>query len=288
MPPISTPGDLISRNKLEPEMLAYLWFSLELGCSTLISGIPRTEKKSYLEALSFFLPSGARVACISEKGWRFHATEEWNDIRGASRSFSKLLGSVALDKTDRIILESIDTNALKAMLKVEPMRPLLSTIKYNDIGKFVSHSNVATKWLTKLDVVAFVKKTPSGNPKERITEIVEIIGWNPSTPNRMAIYVPYWWEPNHGEYFFQGHSFLYERYCETKNITGDEMDRLILERADLLRWLPTKKMEPEEVRDTILSYYRDRGFIDRCRDDLRASGLLNCAHMKEKARIEWV
>ncbi len=61
-----TPIDMMRLNTASVDMLAYLWFAVENGSSMLVAGPVSTGKTSFLNTLSLFIPSDAKVVSIED------------------------------------------------------------------------------------------------------------------------------------------------------------------------------------------------------------------------------
>jgi flagellar protein FlaI len=285
---IFTPVDIVSNNMASPEILAYFWFSIDLGVSTIILGPRGMHERQYLEAISFFLPPKAKVASISMEGWRFHAVKEWQDVRGAKKDFTRLLDSISVEKTDYIFADNLNIRALKTALKIMPSKPIFSSVEFKNVKELVKNSKIPKKNLVRVHILPIVNNIEDGALKSRMTEIVEIVGWN-RPKNQIVINRPFWWEAKlFDEFFFSGHSFLYEMFCESRNIKPREIGKLISERVDLIKWLTSKAFKPEKTREEILNYYKDRKVIEKCRKDLKSMGYPKRKVPLVKARLDWI
>lgn len=285
---ISTPVDIVLSNMASPEMLAYFWLSVELGVSTLILGARGTDKRPYLEAISFFLPPKAKVASISDDGWKFHTVKEWRDVKGGKEGFARLLNSIPVRKTDYIFADNLNDRALKTALKIMPSKPILSSVEFKDVKELAKNSKIPKKSLVSVHLLPIVSNVEDAGLKKRMTEIVEMVGWN-RPKNQIVINRPFWWEAKlFDEFFFSGHSFLYEMFCEMRKIKHKEIGKLISERVDFIKWLTAKGFEPEEVRKEILNYYKDRKIIEKCRRELKSMDYPKRKLPLIKARLEWI
>ena len=297
----TTPMDLLEEAELSPEILAYLWFAVDLRMSIIVLGSSKLGKLRYLDALSFFVPQEARVVSISSehhwtvphRNWHDAKLDDWNHV------LPYLSGAQAKD-SDCVFIERLEEpGIMMAPLLMVQGKSVCSTVDWEeDLDKFVQSITSSPPLLHRLHLSAVnivatvqdVRKTMPeketsekfSKPIQKMTLVTEIVGYD-HTANRLIVNDPYWWEKAgsgiddrpYGWFFFSGHSFVYEAGIEIKKLANREMDAEVLRRVDFIRWLfYRKKDKPKQLMDEIAAYRRKpKEVADRCRKELKGVSL---------------
>jgi len=293
----NTPIDLLERQELSPEMMAYLWLAMEMKMSVLFCGPPDVEKPKFLNAVAYFVPQGARVASISQRhtwtaphgNWYDAKCEDWKDLK-------PYMSDPAVKQSEYVFLEKLQGAAVcAAPLLAMEKRAVCATVDVDGgFDEFVESVTgpplgMPKVQFTAIHVVASVQDVSKtmlkadstriiSDSTAKVTTLTELVGYN-TIEDKLIVNEPYWWEMRgkkivkkpYGWFFFTGHSFLYEEAMETWKWTGEQMDKEILRRIDFLRWLfHRNKRKPEEIVSETAAYAKSPETVaEKCRDELK-------------------
>ncbi len=294
---VTTPVDLLDRQDLSPEMVAYLWFAMELKLSTIVCGPRDTMKVDILDAMSFFIPQDAQVASVSVRHrwaapfgvWQDAKTREGEDIR-------PYLADSIMKQADYVFLERLEGPAIcMTPLLIVEKKSLCAAVDVEDgFDEFVKMVTEPPIGMPKVQITAISIAAKIENiskvalnkdsapivpePARKMSLITELVGYN-TIEDKLIVNEPYWWEMRgkeivrrpYGWFFFTGHSFLYDNVMESKGWTPKQVDEEILRRVDFLRWLFfTKKKCAEDVAREIGEYLKSpEAMAQRCRKELK-------------------
>jgi flagellar protein FlaI len=91
----------------------------------------------------------------------------------------------------------------------------------------------------------------------RITQIVELVGFEPET-NELITNTVYEWDQRTDSFIYKGHSFILDGLMEMKNMTHEEMQREFQQRVDLIKYLVEKDItDYREINNLVVLYYKD-------------------------------
>ena len=124
--------------------------------------------------------------------------------------------------------------------------------------------------LTALKFVIIQKHARVGDSTvRRITQIVELVGFEPET-NELITNTVYEWDSGTDSFIFQCHSFLFDEIMEMKNMTHEEMEEEFQRRVDIVNYLVEKNMT--DFRDiskiVVSSYQYPEETAKRVRDEM--------------------
>lgn len=107
----------------------------------------------------------------------------------------------------------------------------------------------------------------------RLKQVLEIVGFEPET-NELITNTVYEWDPGTDAFVFKGHSFLFDKIMELKNLTHDEMDAEFERRVSVLRSLAAHKINDyRALWKAITAYYKDpAGVAEMMKTRLPESG----------------
>ena len=91
----------------------------------------------------------------------------------------------------------------------------------------------------------------------RIKQLIEIVGFEPET-NELITNTVYEWDQGKDRFIFKGHSFLFDKIMEMKNLTHEGMMDEFKRRVDIIRYMVTKNIEDHiDIWNLIKAYYRE-------------------------------
>ena len=140
--------------------------------------------------------------------------------------------------------------------------PTMSTMHADSVKSMVNRLenppiNTPRILLTALKFVVIQKHARVGDATvRRVTQIVELVGFEPET-NELITNTVYEWDPGTDSFIYKGHSFLFDEIMEMKNMTHEEMEQEFQRRVDLVNYMVEKGMNDfREISKVVVSYYQ--------------------------------
>jgi len=91
----------------------------------------------------------------------------------------------------------------------------------------------------------------------RIKQVIEIVGFEPET-NELISNTVYEWDQVSDKFVFKGHSFLFDKIMEMKNLTHEELMDEFQRRVDIVKYMLAKDMtEHMDIWNIIREYYKN-------------------------------
>jgi len=91
----------------------------------------------------------------------------------------------------------------------------------------------------------------------RIKQLIEIVGFEPET-NELISNTVYEWDQGSDKFIFKGHSFLFDKIMEMKNLTHEELQQEFERRVDIVKYMVVKDIaDHREIWGLIREYYKD-------------------------------
>jgi flagellar protein FlaI len=91
----------------------------------------------------------------------------------------------------------------------------------------------------------------------RIKQLIEIVGFEPET-NELISNTVYEWDQASDKFVFKGHSFLFDKIMEMKNLTHEELMQEFERRVDIVKYMVAKDItDHREIWGLIREYYKD-------------------------------
>lgn len=286
-----TPTELVKYGTASPEIVAYLWIAVEHGDSMMIIGGPATGKTATLNAVAIFIPPTAKI--VSMEDTREINLPHQNWIPGTTRSGSgekgvtgKAAGEIDMydlvraalrQRPNYIIVGEVRGRETYVMFQAMATGHTTYSTMHADSIKSMIHRlenppiNTPRILLTALNEVVILTYTKVRDQYvRRIKEVTEIIGFEGET-NELITNVVFEWDHKRDRHIFKGHSYLFDRIMEMKNMTHDEMDEEFQRRVDIVRyWVKRDMVDYREIWQTITDYYKDPiATAEKIREELR-------------------
>src|SRR3989344_1957662 len=252
-----TPADMITLNTASAEMLAYLWFAVENGVNILIAGGVATGKTSFLNTLSMFIRTEAKIVSIEDTRELSLPHENW--IPGAARTgfAGSTVGEVTMfdllkesfrQNPDYLIVGEIRGKEAYVMFQaMSSGHPSISTMhagSVDDVIKRLSTEpiNISPGLLEVLDlVIVMTHAREKGKSARRVKEIVELESVD-SVTGRPRISKSFVWIPFKDEYEYRGNSWVLHKISFEKGIPLNKIMGDIARRKVLLAWMAEKNV----------------------------------------------
>src|SRR3990170_4258890 len=272
-----TPVDLIKYNTASPEMVAYVWIAVEHGESMMVCGGTASGKTATLNAAALFIRPGAKIVSIEDtreinlphENWIPGTTRSGIGERGADGKapgeidMYDLVRAALRQRPNFIIVGEVRGKETYTMFQAMATgHPTMSTMHADSVKSMVNRLenppiNTPRILLTALKFVVIQKHARVGDATvRRVTQIVELVGFEPET-NELITNTVYEWDPGTDSFIYKGHSFLFDEIMEMKNMTHEEMEQEFQRRVDLVNYMVEKGMNDfREISKIVFSYYQ--------------------------------
>ena len=289
-----TPVDLISTGSASAEMIAYLWLAAEQGESLIICGGPASGKTSTLNAVALFIPPTSKIVSIEDTREVNLPHENW--IPGATRSGTgdrgpdgKAAGEVDMFDLVRAALRQRPNYIIVGEVRGKETYTMFQAMATGHTTYSTMHADSVKSMVNRLEnppintprillsalnnvIIQIQARTDKGVVR-RLKQVLEIVGFEPET-NELITNTVYEWDPGTDAFVFKGHSFLFDKIMELKNLTHDEMDAEFERRVSVLRSLAAHKINDyRALWKAITAYYKDpAGVAEMMKTRLPESG----------------
>ena len=273
-----TPVELIKYGTASPEIVAYLWLSVEHGESAIICGGTASGKTATLNAMSLFIPPGAKVVTMEDTREINLPHENW--IPGTTRS------GVGERGPDGKAAGEIDMyDLVRAALRQRPNYIIVGEVRGKETytmfqAMATGHTTFSTMHADSVKgMVNRLENPPINCPRilltalrnviiqtharvgmgmvRRIKQLIEIVGFEPET-NELISNTVYEWDQASDKFIFKGHSFLFDKIMEMKNLTHEELTEEFERRVDIVKYMVAKDIaDHREIWGLIREYYKD-------------------------------
>lgn len=285
-----TPVELIKYGTASPEIVAYLWLGVEHGESAIIAGGTASGKTATLNAMSLFIPPGAKVVTMEDTREINLPHENW--IPGTTRSGSgergpdgKAAGEIDMydlvraalrQRPNYIIVGEVRGKETYTMFQAMATgHTTFSTMHADSVKGMVNRLenppiNCPRILLTALRNVIIQTHARVGmDMVRRVKQLIEIVGFEPET-NELISNTVYEWDQATDKFIFKGHSFLFDKIMEMKNLTHEELLEEFERRVDIVKYMVSKDMSDHvDIWNIIKSYYKDpKGVAEMARKEM--------------------
>ncbi|NPA75004.1 MAG: type II/IV secretion system ATPase subunit [Euryarchaeota archaeon] len=273
-----TPTELVMYGTASAEMVAYMWLMVEQGESAIVIGGPATGKTSTLNAFAIFIPPSAKI--VSMEDTREINLPHLNWIPGTTRS-----GTGEKSLTGKSAGEIDMYDLVRAALRQRPNYIIVGEVRGKETytmfqAMATGHTTYSTMHADSIiSMIHRLENPPINCPRilmtalndviiaksvrikeeiaRRITQIVEIVGFEPET-NELITNVVFEWDNEKDRHRFKGHSYLFDKIMTMKNLTHDEMMEEFERRTDIIRyWVKNGIIDYREIWHMIADYYKD-------------------------------
>ncbi len=288
-----TPIEMIKYGTASPEMVAYLWLSVEHGESAIICGGTASGKTATLNAMALFIPSGAKVVTMEDtreinlphENWIPGTTRSGTGERGADGKAAgeidmyDLVRAALRQRPNYIIVGEVRGKETYTMFQAMATgHTTYSTMHADSVKGMVNRLenppiNCPRILLTALRNVLIQTHARVGmDMVRRIKQVIEIVGFEPET-NELISNTVYEWDQASDKFVFKGHSFLFDKIMEMKNLTHEELMDEFQRRVDVIKYMLAKDMtEHTDIWNLIREYYKSpKDTAERVRREMGTS-----------------
>ena len=251
-----TPIDLIERGTFDAAGLAYCWLCIEHNKSLLVAGGTAAGKTTTLNALSMFVPPGAKVVTIEDTRELTLAHDNWlaavtreQLTEGAAIDMYDLLRSALRHRPEYLLVGEVRGEEAETLFQaMNTGHTTLSTIHADSIETAVTRLEnepigLPRTMVESLDLLAVqTQRRLAGQRVRRAERIAEIRGIDDRTGD-LDYTNPVAWQP-HTDSFSRSHS--------------EVLDSIRAERG----WEPADLQAELAAREQFLSTLKERGVTD--------------------------
>ncbi len=273
-----TPVDLVLTGSASEEMIAYFWLAAEQGESLIICGGPAAGKTSTLNAIALFIPPTSKIVSIEDTREVNLPHENW--IPGATRSGTgdrgpdgKAAGEVDMFDLVRAALRQRPNYIIVGEVRGKETYTMFQAMATGHTTYSTMHADSVKSMVNRLEnppintprillsalnnvIIEIQARTEKGVVR-RLKQVLEIVGFEPET-NELITNTVYEWDPATDKFVFKGHSFLFDKIMDIKNLSTDEMDQEFQRRVAVIHYLVEKRItDYRQLWTLVTAYYRD-------------------------------
>ncbi|HIJ16390.1 MAG TPA: type II/IV secretion system ATPase subunit [Thermoplasmata archaeon] len=273
-------------NTVSAQEAAYLWLCLENGMSVFVCGETASGKTTLLNAIFPFIRYDQKIFSAEDTlevqpphaVWQQLSTREFGPEESKVDTFA-LLRAGLRSRPNYIIVGEVRGKETYTMFQAMATgHTTFSTMHADSVKGMVNRLenppiNCPRILLTALRNVIIQTHARVGmDMVRRIKQLIEIVGFEPET-NELISNTVYEWDQATDKFIFKGHSFLFDKIMEMKNLTHEELLQEFERRVDIIKYMVSKDIsDHQEIWDLIRAYYKDpKGAAERARKELRVS-----------------
>jgi len=285
-----TPVELIKYGTASPEIVAYMWLSVEHGESAIICGGTASGKTATLNAMALFIPPGAKVVTMEDTREINLPHENW--IPGTTRSGvgergpdGKAAGEIDMYDLVRAALRQRPNYIIVGEVRGKETYTMFQAMATGHTTYSTMHADSVKGMVNRLEnppincprilltalrnVIIQTHARVGVDMVRRIKQLIEIVGFEPET-NELISNTVYEWDQATDKFIFKGHSFLFDKIMEMKNLTHEELLQEFERRVDIVKYMVSKDIEDHhEIWALIREYYKEpKQTAERVRKEL--------------------
>jgi flagellar protein FlaI len=273
-----TPVEMIKFNTANPEMIAYIWLAVENGKSMIICGGTASGKTATLNASAIFIAPGKKIVTMEDTREINLPHENW--IPGTTRTGQgergpdgKAPGEIDMFELVRAALRQRPNYIIVGEVRGKETSTMFQAMATGHTTFSTMHADSVKSMVTRLEnppistprilltalnfVIIQLHVRVKDSQVRRITQIVELVGFEPET-NELITNTVYEWDQRTDSFIYKGHSFILDGLMEMKNMTHEEMQQEFNQRVDLIKYLVEKNMtDYREINNIIVACYKE-------------------------------
>ncbi|MGD0588882.1 MAG: type II/IV secretion system ATPase subunit [Thermoplasmata archaeon] len=278
-----TPVDLLKFRTMSPEMMAYLWITIENGQSMMVCGGTASGKTTTLNATLLFIPPQMKIVSIEDTRELNLPHENWvPSLTKAGFGAKNLVSGKAAGEIDMFDLLAAalrqrpqylmvgEVRGAEAFIVFQAMatgKTCYTTFHAESVSAMVHRMEnppitLPRSLVSALNLVLLQRQVKVGTKMtRRVQSLTEIVGLDPET-NELITNSVYSWNAADDTFLYSGHSYIYERVALMKNLSMKEMEREVRNRVEILDFMMAKdaqatRQKPYTHRDVgqLVAYY---------------------------------
>ncbi|MDD1719512.1 MAG: type II/IV secretion system ATPase subunit [Methanoregulaceae archaeon] len=270
-----SPVELIEYGTFNSEMLVYFWLAIENNKSLIFIGGTASGKTTSLNAVSLFIPPGAKVVSIEDTREITLFHENWiaSVTRGAvgegtgEIDMFDLLRSAMRQRPEYILVGEVRGHEAQTLFQaMNTGHTTFSTMHAGSVDAAIHRLeseplNVPRNMVQALNIVSVQALVYRGTERiRRAQEIVEIAGIDPSTGN-LRVNTVFEYDPVLDRFTYTGRSGVYAQIAEQRGWSREVMEKETAVRKQLL-----EAMHQQGIRDYVrVSKIFEAYYIDPAR-----------------------
>jgi len=287
-----TPVELIKYGTASPEIVAYMWLSVEHGESAMICGGTASGKTATLNAVALFIPPGAKVVTMEDTREINLPHENW--IPGTTRSGvgergpdGKAAGEIDMYDLVRAALRQRPNYIIVGEVRGKETYTMFQAMATGHTTYSTMHADSVKGMVNRLEnppincprilltalrnVIIQTHARVGMDMVRRFKQLIEIVGFEPET-NELISNTVYEWDQASDKFVFKGHSFLFDKIMEMKNLTHEELQQEFERRVDIVKYMVATDMtDHRDIWNIIREYYKEPKITaDRVRNEMQA------------------
>ena len=255
-----SPVELMENGTFNADSLAYFWLAIENNKSLIFIGGTASGKTTSLNAVSLFIPPGAKVVSIEDTreitlhhdNWiasitRGSLTEGGNEI-----TMFDLLRAAMRQRPEFILVGEVRGPEAQTLFQaMNTGHTTFSTMHAGSVDAAIHRLeseplNVPRNMMQALNIMSVQALIYRGTERvRRVQEIVEIAGIDPSTGN-LRVNNVFVYDPVRDVFTYTGRSQVYADIAEKRGWTRDQLDAEITSRKSVL-----DAMRKQDIMDYI-------------------------------------
>ncbi|WP_393972207.1 type II/IV secretion system ATPase subunit [Oxyplasma meridianum] len=249
-----TPTEILINGTADSDIITYMWYLVENNNSCLISGAPAVGKTSTLNALLMLAPPNSKIFSIEETREINIPNENWipattrereNYFSVKERGYLKIdmfeLVRMAMRQRPTYIVvgEVRGREAYALFQSMSTGHTTYSTIHADSMDSLINRLeaeplNIPRVMMTYLSTVIFNKFIRvDGNLVRRITEINEMMGYDPDTGDVLFNNV-FSYDAATDKHYYNGNSSILEKIRSATGMSRQEFDQDFLKRKTVI------------------------------------------------------
>lgn len=271
-----SPVELIELGTIPSTIMAYFWYLVESGASILIAGGVATGKTTFLNSISMFIPTEAKIVSIEDTRELRIPNEHWissvtrtgfgipmstGEKYGEITLFDLLRGSFRQNPDYVIVGEVRGKEAYVMFQGMSSGHPCMSTFHAGSVDAVIKRLStppieLSPSLVESLDaVVIMIHAKEKGKSARRIKEVEEIISVE---SENFKTFKSIEWDPKDDTYKFDQDSYLLKKIARNKGISLDFIQKEILRRDSILKWMLNNGIKDYvEFCKIVNEYYKD-------------------------------
>ncbi len=269
-----TPTHLLQYGTVDIKTLALLWFTIDYGCSVLVSGGTATGKTVFLNVLSLFIKPEMKIVSIEDTAelrlphphWVPHVARvpistEAGKRRGEIDLFDLLKESLR-QRPDYIIVGEVrGKEAYVLFQQMATGHPSLATLHADTLEKLTNRLitppiSLPPSLLENLDLVVFLTKMKyKGRYVRKVKNIYEIVGYD-MKDKKIKTNKIFQWDPIKDKINITNKSVVLQKIVKRTGLTEKKVIEELKRRMLVLYWLHEKNIaDYRDVARVINLYY---------------------------------
>lgn len=273
----NTPVDLINWQTFDPDQMAFLWLAIENHKSLIFAGGTASGKTTSLNAVSLFIPSGAKIVSIEDtrevelpqRNWVASVTRPsfTKDGAGEVDEFA-LLEAALRQRPEYIVMGEIRGEEGRTLFQVMSTgHTTYTTFHADSVGEVIKRFttepiNVSKTLFTALDLVSIQTQTRVNGNKVRRNKVLSEINDYSAETGEINVNDIYQWIAETDTYERTEESEVINQIQFDRGWSEEEVNRELRKRQTVLAYLIKRRLNTyTQVAATVQAFINDHDVI---------------------------